>query len=41
MPFAMVGSTEDVQTSDGRVVKGRQYSWGVVEGKSGEWDSCV
>ncbi|KAI9487832.1 MAG: putative septin [Benjaminiella poitrasii] len=31
MPFAIIGSTEDVTTSDGRVVKGRAYSWGVAE----------
>jgi hypothetical protein len=35
MPFSIIGSTEDVQTPDGRVVKGRQYSWGVAEGKEG------
>ncbi|KAJ9102604.1 hypothetical protein QFC21_003005 [Naganishia friedmannii] len=31
MPFSIIGSTEDVTTSDGRVVKGRQYRWGVAE----------
>ncbi|OZJ02073.1 hypothetical protein BZG36_05059 [Bifiguratus adelaidae] len=31
MPFALIGSTEDVVTPDGRRVKGRQYSWGVAE----------
>lgn len=31
MPFAIIGSTQDVTTSDGRVVKGREYSWGVAE----------
>ncbi len=31
MPFAIIGSTQDVQTSDGRTVKGREYSWGVAE----------
>lgn len=31
MPFAVIGSEKDVKTSDGRVVKGRQYSWGVAE----------
>ncbi|KZW03150.1 Septin [Exidia glandulosa HHB12029] len=31
MPFAIIGSTEDVQTADGRTVKGRQYLWGVAE----------
>ena len=34
MPFSIIGSTEDVQTPDGRVVKGREYLWGVAEGKS-------
>ncbi|KAG0377829.1 hypothetical protein BGX24_005350 [Mortierella sp. AD032] len=31
MPFSVIGSTDDVLTSDGRTVKGRQYSWGVAE----------
>jgi cell division control protein 12 len=32
MPFSIIGSTEDVKTPDGRVVKGREYLWGVAEG---------
>ncbi|EGN97468.1 hypothetical protein SERLA73DRAFT_184187 [Serpula lacrymans var. lacrymans S7.3] len=31
IPFSIIGSTEDVQTADGRVVKGREYLWGVAE----------
>ncbi|ORY84847.1 peanut-like protein 1 [Protomyces lactucae-debilis] len=31
IPYAVIGSDKDVQTHDGRVVKGRQYSWGVAE----------
>jgi cell division control protein 12 len=31
MPFSVIGSEKDVKTSDGRVVKGRQYNWGVAE----------
>ncbi|GAN03107.1 cell division control protein 12 [Mucor ambiguus] len=31
MPFSIIGSTQDVQTADGRTVKGRAYSWGVAE----------
>jgi len=31
MPFSIIGSTEDVQTQDGRTVKGREYLWGVAE----------
>jgi cell division control protein 12 len=31
MPFAVIGSEKDVKTADGRVVKGRQYAWGVAE----------
>ena len=31
MPFSIIGSTTDVQTPDGRVVKGREYLWGVAE----------
>jgi cell division control protein 12 len=34
IPFSIIGSTEDVQTSDGRVVKGREYLWGVAEVES-------
>ncbi|KAI9146496.1 septin [Paraphysoderma sedebokerense] len=31
MPFAVIGSEDDVVTADGRKVKGRQYLWGVSE----------
>lgn len=31
MPFSVIGSEKDVQTGDGRTVKGRQYAWGVAE----------
>jgi len=31
MPFSVIGGTEDVRTADGRVVKGREYLWGVAE----------
>ncbi|KAG9289132.1 hypothetical protein G9A89_022441 [Geosiphon pyriformis] len=31
MPFAVIGSDQDVTTPDGRKVKGRNYSWGVAE----------
>lgn len=31
MPFAVIGSEKDVKTQDNRVVKGRQYAWGVAE----------
>ena len=31
MPFSIIGSTTDVKTPDGRVVKGREYLWGVAE----------
>ncbi|ORX35985.1 putative cytokinesis-related protein [Kockovaella imperatae] len=31
MPFSIIGSTDDVTTPDGRVVKGREYLWGVAE----------
>ncbi|KAG8912356.1 hypothetical protein FRC01_005137 [Tulasnella sp. 417] len=31
IPFSIIGSTEDVTTPDGRVVKGREYLWGVAE----------
>jgi cell division control protein 12 len=32
MPFSIIGSVDDVTTPDGRVVKGREYLWGVAEG---------
>lgn len=32
MPFSIIGSEQDVETSDGRIVKGRKYLWGVAEG---------
>ncbi|KAL5522192.1 SPN4 [Sanghuangporus sanghuang] len=31
VPFSIIGSTEDVKTPDGRIVKGREYLWGVAE----------
>lgn len=31
IPFSVIGSENDVETPDGRVVKGRQYLWGVAE----------
>lgn len=31
MPFAVIGSEKDVKNSEGKVVKGRQYIWGVAE----------
>ncbi|KAK9476752.1 putative cell division control protein 12 protein [Lipomyces japonicus] len=34
IPFSVIGSETDVETSDGRIVKGRQYPWGVAEVES-------
>lgn len=31
IPFSVIGSDQDVPTPDGRMVKGRQYGWGVAE----------
>lgn len=31
VPFAIVGSTEEVATKDGERVRGRSYPWGVIE----------
>lgn len=31
LPFAVVGSTKEVETVDGRVVRGRSYPWGIIE----------
>lgn len=33
MPFSIIGSTEDVTTADGRTIKGREYLWGIAEGR--------
>lgn len=33
MPFSIIGSVDNVTTPDGRVVKGREYLWGVAEGE--------
>lgn len=30
-PYSVIGSETDVQTADSRVVKGRQYAWGIAE----------
>ena len=30
-PFAVIGSTNEVQTNDGRLVRGRRYPWGIIE----------
>lgn len=30
-PFAVIGSTKEVQTHDGKLVRGRQYPWGIIE----------
>jgi septin 7 len=31
IPFAVVGSTKEVETNDGRRVRGRKYPWGIIE----------
>ncbi|RMJ22355.1 hypothetical protein PHISP_06769, partial [Aspergillus sp. HF37] len=31
MPFSVIGSEKDVKNNEGKVVKGRQYTWGVAE----------
>lgn len=31
VPFAVVGATNEIQTPDGRKVRGRRYPWGVIE----------
>ncbi|KAJ1993293.1 Cell division control protein 3 [Dimargaris cristalligena] len=31
MPFAIIGSSNDVETLDGRKVRGRKYPWGIIE----------
>lgn len=41
MPFSIIGSTDDVTTPDGRVVKGREYLWGVAEGQSAHLSNAV
>ncbi|KAI7866237.1 Septin-domain-containing protein [Spinellus fusiger] len=36
LPFAVIGSTQDIVTPDGRKVRGREYSWGVAEVENDE-----
>jgi cell division control protein 12 len=36
MPFAVIGSIDTVNTTDGRTVIGREYSWGVAEVENDE-----
>lgn len=31
IPFAIIGSTKEIQTKDGRNVRGREYPWGIIE----------
>ncbi|CAN6664994.1 cell division control protein 12 [Trichomonascus vanleenenianus] len=31
MPFSVIGSEKEIETADGRLVRGRQYLWGVAE----------
>ena len=31
VPFAVVGANTEVQTPEGRKVRGRRYPWGVIE----------
>lgn len=31
IPFAIVGSTNEINTIDGRTVRGRKYPWGIIE----------
>ena len=31
LPFAVVGSTKEVETVDGRIVRGISYPWGIIE----------
>lgn len=44
LPFAVVGSTEEVCVGN-KMVKARQYPWGVVQGRTGMWphkyDICL
>lgn len=34
VPFAVMGSNEDVQLQNGKTVRGRAYRWGTVEGEN-------
>lgn len=40
-PFAVVGSTQEIQTEDGRTVRGRQYPWGIIEVDNEEHNDFV
>lgn len=33
IPFAVVGSVQEIELGNGRKVRGRKYPWGVIEGK--------
>lgn len=32
IPFAVVGSDTEIEVSPGKVVRGRKYPWGIIEG---------
>ena len=32
MPFAVVGSTSEIDIGNGKKIRGRKYPWGVIEG---------
>ena len=36
VPFAVVGANAEVQTPEGRKVRGRQYPWGIIESDNEE-----
>lgn len=40
-PFAVIGSTKEVETHDGRIVRGRKYPWGVIEVDNEEHNDFV
>ncbi|KAK6198886.1 Cdc3 septin [Scheffersomyces amazonensis] len=31
VPFAVIGSTKEIQNPEGKLVRGRQYPWGIIE----------
>lgn len=33
VPFAIVGSNDFVKKDNGKMVRARQYPWGIVEGR--------
>lgn len=40
LPFAVIGSNEEIEVKPGRKVRARKYPWGIVESSCNEFDLC-